>query len=483
MMDDITVIIASVPWTDTDYPIMAPAALKAALSRNHIKSYAIDLNAEIKNYIEDHPHKDSIIKFFLTEQVDRAAKNSIKEVLDMMCHRILMHKPKWVALSLLTYLSQIPNRWLCQRIRQISPLTRIVIGGPGAFVSLKAGHDYVRSLKRQKLVDHYVSGDAEISIVSLIQGQMDYPGIDNINWQQVPDLNDIPIPNFDDYDWSLYQQRMISIVGSRGCVRDCTFCDIHEHWKKFQWKTGDKIFSEIQYLKSKYGINTFSFADSLVNGNQKEYRKLIAKLADFNNNQKTPEDRIRWAGSFIIRPMDQMKKDEWKLTAESGCTMISVGVESFVEHIRYHIHKKFSNDDLNFALDMGAEYGIKMILLLIVGYATETQQDFEQQLEWIESHRHYANNPVYHVQMGSGLGILPGTWLERNKDSLGITLNNSGVLQDWSSSLTGTTPAIRMEWHRQMQNKLEECGFSPAYLKDNHVLIESYFNDKHKNIH
>ena len=480
-MNNPQVVIASVPWTDSDFPIMAPAVLKSVLSAQRITATTVDLNAEVRHRIFNHPNKDSILKFFLTEQVDHTAKSDVLDTIDFMAQRLLAFDPKWVALSLLSYLSQIPCRWLCMRIRQLSPATKIVIGGPGAAVSLKSLDEYASVLKRQGLIDHFVSGDSEQSFPRLILGQPDYPGVDSANWQQLDDLNSQPCPDFDDYDWSLYPIKAISIVGSKGCVRECTFCDIHEHWSKYQWRTGDNIFAEMQYQRERHGINFFTFADSLVNGNQKEYRKLITLLAEYNASQTCPEDRIRWTGAFIIRPQDQMKEADWALTAASGAEMLSVGVESFVENIRYHIKKKFSNNDLDFALTMGQRHNVKMILLMIVGYVTETQQDFEQQLRWVRDNKHYADNPVHMVQIGSGLGILPGTWLDRNQQMLGLTVPDTEVSQDWSCDSIGSTPVLRMKWHHLMQAELMQNGFTADYMQDNHVLIESYINDKYNN--
>jgi hypothetical protein len=478
-MNNPTVVIASVPWTDSDFPIMAPAVLKSVLTAQGITAATVDLNAEVRHRIANHPNKDSILKFFLTEQVDRLAKSDVLDTIDFMARRLLANHPEWVALSLLSYLSQIPCRWLCMRIRQLSPSTKIVIGGPGAAVSLKSLDEYAPVLKRQGLIDHYIAGDSEQSFPRLLLGQTDYPGVDSANWQQLADLNLLPRPDFDDYDWSLYPIKAISIVGSKGCVRECTFCDIHEHWSKYQWRTGANIFAEMQYQRERHGINFFTFADSLVNGNQKEYRQLITLLAEYNALQTRAEDRIRWTGAFIIRPQDQMKEADWALTAASGAEMLSVGVESFVEHIRYHIKKKFSNQDLAFALDMGKRHNVKMILLMIVGYVTETQQDFEQQLQWVRDNKHYADNPVHMVQIGSGLGILPGTWLDRNQQMLGLTVPDTEVSQDWSCDSIGSTPMLRLKWHHLMQEELANNGFTADYMQDNHVLIESYINDKY----
>ncbi len=474
-------MIATVPWTDTDFPIMAPAVLKSVLLTHGIASATVDLNAEIRNYLTTHPKKDSLLKFFLTEQVDKHAQTEILTMIDFMADRILNFNSEWVALSLLTYLSQIPTRWLCMRLKQRRPDIKIVIGGPGAFVALKSLDNYATNLKRQHLIDYYITGDAEQSFPNLLLGNISHSGINDSSWTQIPDLNSQPIPNFDDYDWDLYPIKLISIVGSRGCVRDCTFCDIHEHWSKYQWRSGDNIFAEMRHQREKHGINFFAFADSLVNGNQKEYRRLITLLAEYNSQQVHAHDRIRWTGSFIVRQLDQMKEQDWALTAASGAEMLSVGIESFVEHIRYHIKKKFSNQDLEFALDMSFKYNIKLILLMVVGYVTETQQDFEEQLSWVRNNKKYANNPIHTVQLGSGLGILPGTWLDRNKDELGIKISNSGMSQDWTRESINSTPLIRMAWHQQMQKELTHNGFLVDYIKDNHMLIQSYINDKYNN--
>lgn len=478
-MNHVQAVIASVPWTDTESPLMAPAALKSCLEQAGISSLAIDLNAEIYHILRADPARDSILKFFLTEQVDRSRRQDIFDLIDGMARRLIDTGAQWICLSLLTYLSQISCRWLCFRIRQLAPDARIVIGGAGAFTSLKSLDSYAHTLKSQGLIDFFISGDGELSLPALIQGQVDYAGVDSTTWQQITDLDAVPIPDFGDYDWNLYTTKKISVLGSRGCVRSCTFCDIHEHWTKYQWRQATSIFQEMCHQQQQHGIRYFTFADSLVNGNQKEYRALIRLLAD-HNDQLPLEQRICWTGMFIIRPQDQMRDQDWELTARSGATLLHVGVESFVEHIRYHIRKPFSNRDLDYALRMAQRHGIDMALLMIVGYVTETEQDFQEQLRWVRDNRHYAGNPVQVVQIGSGLGILPGTWLDQNAQQLGVTRPESGPCQDWTRPDIGSTPQVRMRWHSEMQNCLRENGFAAAYQEDNHTLIEHYINDKYR---
>jgi hypothetical protein len=473
------VLITSVPWTDTDSPLMAPAVLKSCLNSHGFSTSAIDLNAEVKNKMNSSKFKNEILEFFLTEQVSQPSFDAIYEIVDYMVDRILENDPDWVCLSLLTYLSQIPARWICLHLRQRKPNVKIVIGGPGCFVSLKGVDTYAQTMRRHKLVDYFVSGDGELALPQLLMGNSTYPGINSLQWQELNNqqLDTLPLPDYDDYNWNLYKIRRVSVWGSRGCVRNCTFCDIHEHWNKFTWRSAESIFNEMKYQYEKYGINVFSFADSLVNGNQKVYRKLIKLLADFNAD-KLESDKIQWTGYLIFRPKEDMTEEDWRLTALSGAAILAVGIESFVEHIRYHMKKKFSNHDIDVSLQMCKKYKIKLSFLLIVGYVTETQEDHDYQIAWVKANQHYAQDPVVMTQIGSGLGLLPGTELHRTYKDLGIVLNSETIYQDWVRPETGSTPELRMQWHQEMYQVLQDCGFKPNFYKDNHMLIEQYLAQK-----
>jgi radical SAM superfamily enzyme YgiQ (UPF0313 family) len=357
-------------------------------------------------------------------------------------------------------------------LKQRKPQVKIVIGGPGCFSSLKGLDSFAATMRSRGLIDYFITGDGERALQALFQGQTDYPGINTTSWQELKNLDDLPIPDYSDYDMSLYQIPSVSILGSRGCVRDCTFCDIHEHWEKFQWRSAESIFAEMLHQYDNYGINTFRFADSLINGNQKEYRKLIGLLADFNQD-KPETEKLQWISYFIFRPQAQMPEKDWQLTAASGAKLLMVGVESFVEHIRDHIKKKFNNSDLDYGLSMAQKYQIPLSLLIIVGYVTETEHDHQQQLEWVRANSRYAGNPVKNVSMGSTMAVLPGTWVHRHRSELKIELHSEDVHQDWTVHGV-STPDQRMRWHREMHDTLLENGFKPLLFQDNHVLIENY---------
>jgi hypothetical protein len=458
------VIIVSVPFTDTTAPIMAPALLKSAVKQAGFECTAFDLNAIVVNIVKNHKRKLELLDFFYFERVAPGLEHAISDMFKNMVTTIMAHNPDTVALSLLHYQCQVAAKWLCFELRKQCPDIKIIIGGTGITGQLASNDTgYAELLRQQNLIDHYIYGDGDLSLVECLKGNTDYSGIDSTNWVEIKDLDSVPYPNYDDYNFALYESSFIGILGSRGCVRQCTFCDVHEHWSKFRWRNGDLIFQEMLYQNQKYGTRFFKFQDSLINGNVIEYKKLITRLAQ--HNRENPDNSFRWASYFIFRPADLMDEEQWKLTAESGAYVLSVGVESLVDRVRYHIKKKFNNQDIDFALSMAKKYQVKIFFITLVGYATETEEDHQEALAWLRANKHYAGDPIYRLSVGGTLAILPNTWLDRNQKELGVVWKNgtddqaTGKNHLWLIPATNNTYETRVQRLNELIQVGQECGF------------------------
>ena len=123
--------------------------------------------------------------------------------------------------------------------------------------------------------------EGERSLINYLKIQK-AKGLNNSEWEQITDLDAEPYPNYDDYKLQEYKSQKLLITGSRGCVRHCTFCDIHTHWKKFVWRSGMEIAKEMLHQSKKYGISKFLFTDSLINGSMKAYRDFINVISQRN---------------------------------------------------------------------------------------------------------------------------------------------------------------------------------------------------------
>ena len=134
--------------------------------------------------------------------------------------------PKWLGISVFSYNSQRATRLLAVRVKYYNPKIKIVIGGAGIYTDKK----FPEGLLKTNIIDAFIRGEGELSIVELLKGNLNYPGINGKDPVQIDDVDSIPFPEYDDYELQTYTNKKglvaLPITGSRGCVRRCSFCDI-----------------------------------------------------------------------------------------------------------------------------------------------------------------------------------------------------------------------------------------------------------------
>lgn len=467
------VVVCTVPLTDTKIPLMAPAILKKTAEQAGMSCLAVDMNIEIYNHILSQDEPEKIISFFVEENSSKSPPLEIYTLLRDVVKQMLSFTPKWIGLSLFSHHCQPAAKWMCYLIRLLAPEVKIVIGGAGCLASFVGSSVYVDQLFQDKMIDYHIRGDAEISFYQLLIGNDKYPGINDVVWQTLTnqELNSLPIPDYSDYDFDLYRIKAIPVIGSRGCVRQCTFCNYIANWEKFQWRTAESIFNEIMYQAEKYNITNIKLQDSLCNGNQKEFFQLMALLADYND--RNPDKKIRWSSYFIFREYNSRSEEEWDLIRRSGALRLAVGVENLNQHIRYAIGKKFSDEAIIFHLEQALKHNIFIDMLHVVGYINETQQDIDYIKQWLRDNVRF--NKIIDHRWGDGLLIFDNTYLGNNKQALGITMVGSNSA-NWISAHTSSTEEIRIKWANELKNLSEELGYGVINCAiDQHRRLEQSF--------
>lgn len=471
------IVFVSVPFTDTKLPLMAPAVLKSIALAAGKTSVALDLNIQFINYAKSSPHKHELINFFKTGVADPAIEEELFNLFYSYATQLLAYQPSIIGISVFTYHCQIAAKYLSLFIKKLSPTTKVIIGGAGIVETLIGKPKFAERLLTSGLIDFYIRGDGEHSLYDYLTINHDsISGLNCENWKELTneDLIALPTPDYDDYNFSLYETKGIPILGSRGCVRNCTFCDIHSHWTKFSWRTGEHIFNEMLELNKKYNIYSFTFQDSLINGNLKEYRKLMQLIANYNSTQDE-DHKFIWSSFFILRPESSFTEEDWRLTAEGGGLYLIIGIETFNDASRFHLGKKFTNEDIEFGLQMAKKYKIKFILLYLIGYVTDTEQDVDFAVEWLESHAEEYRDTV-EINLGSSLGITEGTPLKEKFNELKLV--QIGVTdQDWINPNTGNTPAKRAEWYLKLKDAVARSKYKEIVTHDNRYIVERMLRD------
>lgn len=448
------IVVAGVPFVDTRRPLMAPASLKAVLEQNGFSSMCIDLNAEIYSKINNHPHRQKFLDFFYTQIIHDEVVEDISRMVYYCADKILSFKAPVIAISLFCYDCQVFTAWLCATIKEKNPDCKIVIGGPGIRTEIENVLHFADAVIKQQYVDDFIVGDGEYSLIEYLKGNKQYPGINSPFWKQNVDINQLPDPNYDDYSFFWYDEPSIPVIDSRGCVRSCEFCDVIEIWKDYQYTTADKTFEQMIRQYKKYNINHFDFRSSISNGNLREFKKLMHLMADYNKD-KFRSEQLSWEGSFIVRPSTQHNEALWEDMSKTNATLF-LGVESIIESVRIGLGKNFTNQDLDYHLDMAKKYKVLVDLQFIAGYHSETREHYEQVHQWFRDRKRYANNPIKSVRITS-LAILPYTQLGRNTDSHGLVITG---MANWYSTKTKIGQEERQAHYENLVHTItNECGF------------------------
>jgi len=450
-MPSVDIVIISVPGTLSQTIPSAPALLKASVESAGFTCKYIDFN--IRLYNEDIENIRELEGYFTTG-LNITVENQAIQLIETWAKEIIEINPTYLGISVFTYQNRIATKIYCQYIKKNSNI-KIILGGQGlADGGILGKMSYCEELYQQKLIDYWIRSEGEYSLVELLKGNIDYPGINSNEFKQIDNLDLIEYPNYDDYNLSFYSFQALPVTTSRGCIRSCSFCDIHDHWK-YRYRRGHKVAEEIIMLSKKYNIKNFIFTDSLVNGNLKEFKKLCEILAEYNTTTKDP---INWGGQYIVRAANQLTEKYWEILKKSGASNLAIGVETGSDSVRTHMNKRFTNEDLDYTMSMMEKYNITCIFLMIVGYPTETAEDFQQTKDMFTRYQHLAKDIIIETNIGSTLGILPGTPLYNNALMLNIELDSHE--NNWVAFDNPTlTLEERINRVNELQNHVNSLGF------------------------
>lgn len=157
----------------------------------------------------------------------------------------------------------------------------------------------------------------------------------------ISDLDDLPVPNFDDYFEELaasplreYITAGLPIETSRGCwwgaKHHCTFCGLNGSGMAFRSKSQDRVEEEVRYLVDRYKIKRFMAVDNILDN--KYFAKALPFLAEAGdmlwfyeikaNLNRAQVEMLARAGVRWIQPGIEALHDDLLSLLRKGCTTV-----------------------------------------------------------------------------------------------------------------------------------------------------------------
>ncbi|MEK7449571.1 MAG: radical SAM protein [Planctomycetota bacterium] len=286
--------------------------------------------------------------------------------------------------ALATYVDSFPFlKELTDCLKQQNPALPVILGGP--LVS-----SLPNVLMENIKADYAVLGEGELTILELLEaiaqnklneinkinGLAYRDGADQIRLtaprREIRNLDILPMIDYSLWP-SVQENSEISEIGftsSRGCYQNCHFC--YKLFVMVRHKSPEKFRIEVLAMVKKYLIKYAYFNDLTFTAHRERTLKICAVLK---------ESGITWSCSTRVENIDL---ELLKTMRESGCTDIWYGIESVDQDVLDANNKCTSVEEIEQAVKLTNEAGIKVMGNFIVGLLGETRESLAKMIKFIE---------------------------------------------------------------------------------------------------
>ena len=288
--------------------------------------------------------------------------------IDQIAEHVVKQRPRIVGCSSV-FQQHCASLALLRRVQEIDPSIVTMLGGANC-----EGVMGIATHRQYRWVDYVVSGEADKLLPELCRlifahgrdvpaALLPYgafgpaarePSADGTGSASssaarvlVTNLDDLPIPNFDDYFEQLEHSPLrdhiipgLTLETSRGCwwgaKHHCTFCGLNGVGMAFRAKSQARVQEEVRLLTERYGLKKFMTVDNILDN--RYFDRLLPALAEQGDNL------------FFYETKANLNRSQVELLSRAGVRWIQPGIEAL-------------NDEMLALIDKGCSVAINVQLL------------------------------------------------------------------------------------------------------------------------
>ncbi|MBF0275482.1 MAG: radical SAM protein, partial [Nitrospinae bacterium] len=292
-----------------------------------------------------------------------------------------------------------PQYFHCQKaislVKDMFPHCKTILGGPHASALPDS------TMKEIEKLDFLCVGEGEKTfkefLLALNDQQENFDDIKGLFWRKEgktvftgerelmkeEELDALPMAAWDViFKKGLYFQTInyvnkpvpvFSIITTRGCPFECTFCDENSIWKrKVRERKIAHVIEEIKYLKETFHAEHFNVLDDTFTLKPKRVKEFCGRVKQFNLSYR------------ITAKVNTVTQEMLYDIADSGCKLVSYGVESGDEEVLKIMKKKQSLEAVKKAFEMTKKTGMVSYALCMVGNIGEGFNEVRKTAEFVK---------------------------------------------------------------------------------------------------
>ncbi len=275
------------------------------------------------------------------------------------------------------------------------------------------------------------------------------------------DLRMSPIPRYDLL--KKYDYKMIWVQTTRGCPRDCEFCNATNVFGKIlRHKTIEQVIAEIRYIKELWKQPFLHFADDNMFVDKSYSRELVGALSG---------QKVKWtAQSDFGVSEDEAFLDQLR---SSGCRVLFIGFETLTKEnmLDRHGWKRGHIESFPKIIDRIQSHGIGVLGAFIVGLDQDDRTVFDQLHDFITGSNLYAAQITV-------LTPLPGTRLRARLEK------ESRVLpHPWERyTMVDVNFLPKRMTAEELQSGIKDL-YQRIYRKDTRAAVMGHFRGIYRRLH
>ena len=458
MRENFSITLIQCPCWGRETPPLALALLAGNLRSKGYEVYLFDLNNWFYHVISENYkqfwHQEEY-KFWQSPETMKEMLEYYDVEIEAETNKVLEKGSQLIGFSVETSSLHFTLE-ITKRIKNKSPNTLIAVGGPETGESFTG----LRFIDNPN-IDAVVLGEGDETLPRMCADLKEkgyftkIPGLvfkkdgGIINGglrEPIKSLEAIPLPDYSDFDLSKYANpNRLDIFGSRGCINKCHFCYEWKYFHRLRFRSGENLFEEVKHHLSTFpNVNYFNMNDSALNISPRAIRRFSELLLENNV-------RIIWGGWAIIR--ECMTPDLLKLMARAGCDYLFYGVESGSNRVLKSMNKKSTRELAAQILGDTHKAGINTTALFMVGYPTETEEDFQMTLDFIRQNHKWITSVC---PSQAFTAIMPNTYLYENPKEFGVENVDHSLF--WTSQNGKNTYPIRFDRYERLCKLCIELG-------------------------
>ena len=302
---------------------------------------------------------------------------------------IFSYQPQVVGFSATTS-SFLDAAAMAQEIKEHSAHIKTVCGG----VHVSALQE--KLFRAYPAFDFFCIGEGELTMAELAQN-MDPAEIKGLIWRQgsavitnqprpqIADLDGLPFPAYEklkgfphDYRLPLFSYVHTpgaTMITSRGCMYQCSYCDRSVFRKGFRYNSASYIYDHMKYLRTRFSVRHINIYDDLFTADRVRIIELCEKLARYplgiNFNCAV---RVGYTDDELL-----------KMLRDAGCLMVSLGIESADPQMLARHKSGVSLDGVCDTVRRIQTAGLRAKGLFMMGLPGETEESIRRTSDFIIS--------------------------------------------------------------------------------------------------